>query len=88
MGNSSHNRHGTKEGELLYPFSGGAGSQSNTIWPGPRSTSVPSGIFIHPSIWPQLTSAENCGAVSLFGRAGFPSNTMWPGPRHAGRPQP
>jgi len=37
------------------PFSGGAGSPSNTIWPGPssRSISVPSGILIHPAVWPQ-----------------------------------
>jgi len=27
--------------------------------PGPRPTSVPSGIWIHPAIWPQETWAEN-----------------------------
>ena len=27
--------------------------------PGPRSTSVPSDILIHPAVWPQLTWAEN-----------------------------
>jgi len=32
----------------------GAGSPSNTMWPGPRPTSLPSGIFIHPTVWPQL----------------------------------
>jgi len=31
-----------------------AGSQSNTMWPGPRPTSLPSGILIHPTVWPQL----------------------------------
>jgi len=42
-----------EEGGLLCPFRGRAGSLSNTMWPGPRSTSVPSGVFIHPSVWPQ-----------------------------------
>jgi len=52
----------------LCPFAGGAGSPSNTIWPGPRSTSVPSGIFIHPAVWPQQTWAENWGgAVPILG---------------------
>ena len=37
---------------------GGAGSASNTVWPGPRPTFVPSGILIHPAIWPQYTWAE------------------------------
>jgi len=37
----------------------GAGSQSSTVWPGPRPTSVPSGILIHPAIWPQQVWAEN-----------------------------
>jgi len=42
---------GRKEGELQYPFGGGAGS--NAMWPGLSCTSVPSGIFIHPAVWPQ-----------------------------------
>ena len=29
-------------------------SQSNTMWPGPRPTTLPSGILIHPTVWPQL----------------------------------
>jgi len=29
--------------------------------PGPRPTSVPSGILIHPAVWPQKTCAENWG---------------------------
>ena len=33
-----------------------AGSPSNTMWPGLRSTSVPSGIFTHPTVWPQYTN--------------------------------
>jgi len=31
----------------------GAGSPSNTMWPGTRPTSVPSFILIHPTVWPQ-----------------------------------
>jgi len=35
---------------------GGAGSPSNAMWPGPRPTSVPTGILIHPTVWPQYTN--------------------------------
>jgi len=54
------NSHWLKRGEgLLCPFrGGGARSPSNTIWPGPRSTSVPSGILIHPAVWSQQTWAD------------------------------
>jgi len=34
-------------------FGGGNGSPSNTMWPGLRPTSIPSGILIHPAIWPE-----------------------------------
>jgi len=45
-----HNRHGPKSGGLLCPFSARrAESPSYTMSPGPRRTSIPSGIFIHPS---------------------------------------
>ena len=47
--------------------------------PRPRPTSVPSGILVHPAIWPQQTWAENWVCAPFWG-AGFPSNTMWPGP--------
>ena len=30
------------------------GPPSNTVWPGPRSTSLPSDTLIHPTVWPQL----------------------------------
>ena len=46
----------------------GAGSQSNTNYtmlPGPRPTSVPSGILIHPGVWPQRTWVQNCGCAPL-----------------------
>ena len=40
----------------LCPFGGGgAGSPSNTVWPGPRPTSVLSCILIYPAVWPQQT---------------------------------
>jgi len=37
----------------------GAGSPPNTIWPGPRPTSVPSFILIHPTVWPQYTNVTD-----------------------------
>jgi len=45
-----HNTHGPKMGAL--PLWGVAGSPSNTMWPGLRPTSIPSGILIHPAVWP------------------------------------
>ena len=45
---------------------GGAGSPSNIMWTGPKPTSVPRGILMHPAIWPQQTGAENWGALPLF----------------------
>jgi len=35
------------------PLLVGAATPSNTTLPGPRFTSVPSGILIHPTVWPQ-----------------------------------
>jgi len=47
---------GPKIGGGCYaPFRGGAGFPSNTMWPGSRPTSIPSGILIHPTVWPQYT---------------------------------
>jgi len=46
MGDRGHNRHGPKRWGAVVP-------SSNTMWPGPRSTSVPCGVFIHPAVWPQ-----------------------------------
>jgi len=49
-----------KMGGLLYPFPrGGAGSPSNTMWPGPRPTSVSRFILIHPTVWPQYTNVTS-----------------------------
>jgi len=54
-------RHGPKiGGSGLCPFGwGGAGSPSKTMWPGPRPTSVPSFILIHPTVWPQYTNVTD-----------------------------
>jgi len=37
---------------LLF-FLGGAESPASTVWPGPKPISIPSGILIHPAVWPQ-----------------------------------
>ena len=58
---------GHKEGGAAVPLSvGGVGSPCNTMSPGPRPTSVPSGILIHPAVWPQQTWAKNLGAAVPF----------------------
>jgi len=67
---------GLKLGRGLRPLIGrGAGSSSNTMWPGPRPTSVPSAVLIHPAVWPQWTWAENLGggAPPLFGEGSWVS---------------
>jgi len=43
---------GRKVGAAM-PLYVGAGSPSNTMSPRPRPISVPSGILIHPTVWPQ-----------------------------------
>ena len=52
MGDRAHNRH-RNDGGAAASISRRAGIPSNTMWPGPRSTSVPTGVFIHPEVWPQ-----------------------------------
>jgi len=60
MGDRGHNRHGPKRGGgAAVPLSRIAGTPSNAMRREPRSTSVPSGVFIHPAVWPQRTLAEN-----------------------------
>jgi len=44
--------HGPKGGGSVPPFRG-AGFPCNTVLPGPRLTSVPSGILIYPAVWLQ-----------------------------------
>ena len=48
-------------GGCCAPLHGGAGSPSNTMWPGPSPTSansLPSGILIHQTVWPQYTNVS------------------------------
>ena len=37
----------------------GAGSSSNTKWPRPTPTCMPSFILIHPTVWPQYTNVTD-----------------------------
>jgi len=60
-----HNRQGPKIGGLCPLFGGGAGSLSSTMWPERRPTSTPSGILMHPAVWPQQIWAENWGCAPL-----------------------
>jgi len=54
---------------------------SSTMWPGPRATSMPSGIY--PAVEATIDMGRKLGALPPFGGggAGSPSNTMWSGPR-------
>ena len=47
------------------------GSPSNTMWPGPRPTSLPSGILIHPTIWSQLYECHTLLRVGIRLRSIF-----------------
>jgi len=51
--------------------------------PGPRSTSVPSGVFIHPAVRPTIDMGQKLGGVCPFfqGIAGSLSNPKSTGPR-------
>ena len=61
-----HNRRGPKIGGCCTLFIGEAGSPSNTVLPGPRPTSLPSGVLIHPAVWPQQIWTENWGPCPFF----------------------
>jgi len=37
---------------------GGARSSSNTVWPRPRPTSIPSGILIYPTVWHNTPTSQ------------------------------
>jgi len=47
------------------------GSPSNTKSPGPRPPSIPSGILVHPAVWPQQTWVENWGGLYPLGEVAF-----------------
>jgi len=57
-------------GGVLYPFPWDNLAPSNTISPGPRPISVPSGILIHPAIWPQSRYRRT-------GQTGQTGQTIW-----------
>jgi len=72
-----HNRHGPKTG--IAPFKGGvpAATPCNTTSPGPRFTSVPSGILIHPTVWPQQAWAKSwVGLCPFWGSCMGPHRTQ------------
>jgi len=82
-----HSRHRPKSRGLLCPFLGGVGSPSNTMWLGPRPTSLPSATLIHPAVWPQQTWAKNWGGGCAPLRGSWvPSNTTSPGQRSTSLP--
>jgi len=47
---------------LFFLFLWGAGFSSNTMLPGPRPTSVPNSILIHPTVWPEYGPADYADA--------------------------
>ena len=69
---------GQKFGGVAMPFFlGVAGFPSNTKSPGLKPTSIPSGILVHPAVWPQRKIAENWELCPFRGGgAGSPCNTM------------
>ena len=57
---------GRKEGAAVQLSGGGAGSPSNTMWPRPRPTSVPSDILIHVAVW-HNRHGPKIGGCAFFG---------------------
>jgi len=51
-------KYGPKRGAVPL-WGGGAGSPSNTMWSGPRSTCMPSFILIRQTAWPQHTNVTD-----------------------------
>ena len=49
---------GLKQG-IAARLSRSAGNPSNTMWPAWRSISVPSGVFIHPAVWPHSVGCHS-----------------------------
>jgi len=52
-------------------FGGGARSPSSTMWPAPRPTFIPSGISIHPAVWPQGHGPKTGGCAPFWGRGSW-----------------
>jgi len=53
-----HNRHGPKSGGCYVPLVVGTVSTSSKLSPGPRPTSIPSGILINPTVCLQYTNVR------------------------------
>jgi len=53
-----HNRQSWKLVGVV-PLFRAAGSPSKTVWSVPRPASIPSGILIHPTVWPQYTNVTD-----------------------------
>jgi len=84
-----HNRRGPKRRGLQCPFWGRGLHPHLTLWSGPRSTSILSGILIHTAVWPQYMGPKVGRLLWPFflrGRAGCPSNTMLHCPRPTSLP--
>jgi len=64
---------GRKLGGSVPFLGGGAGCPCNTKSPGPMPISIPSGILIHPTIWPQQIWAENWRTVPVWRRGSWVS---------------
>jgi len=50
---------GKRGGGAAVPLFGGAGSPLNTMWPGPRPISTPSGSLIRPTDWSKYTNVTD-----------------------------
>ena len=70
----SHSIQRTVFGGCCAPCHGGAESSSNTMWPGPRPTSVRSGVLTHQTVWPQynITDQQDNSPVAQVGPNGSP----------------
>ena len=63
-----HYRYGPKIGDCA-SLGRGAGSPSNTMWPGPRPTCKPSFILSRPTVWPQYANVtDRRGQTGKTGR--------------------
>ena len=54
-----HNRYEPNIGGAVPLCGRGHGSPSNRMWPGPRSTCMPSFTLILPTVWPQYTNVTD-----------------------------
>jgi len=62
---------GRKEGGGCYAPFVEAVTLSNKIWPGPRPTSMPSAILIHPAVFATIDMGQKLGAPPPFWGGGW-----------------